>query len=104
MIDQTALIRGGYIGEDAGGELGIAYNVVNRVALDRVGCPAEYRIDGLHNADDLNVRAFVAPPKFIVKWTWPAANVDSGIGRSRFPSLLPDNLHGHDAIDRTLLE
>ena len=102
-MDQPALSHGGYIGEDAGGELGIAHNVIDRVDLDPVECPAENRIDGLHHADDLNVREFVVPPKLIVKWTWPSVNVDFGIARSRFPSLLLDNFPGHDAIDRTLL-
>ena len=103
-MDQPALSHGGYIGKDAGGKLGIAYNVIDRVDLDRVECPAENRIDGLHHADDLNVREFVVPPKFIVKWTWPTVNVDFGIGRSRFPSLLLDNLLHIQFLMRSVLD
>ena len=57
------------IGEDAGSEFRIEGDVVDRVALDGVERPAEYRIDGLHHTYDLDVRSFVVPPKFVVDWT-----------------------------------
>ena len=58
------------IGEDAGSEFRIEGDVVDRVALDGVERPAEYRIDGLHHTYDLDVRSFVVPPKFVRCRSW----------------------------------